>query len=116
MQQQSGQKESVTSSTHTSAKKTDKQNYLTEVEQIEGTPFVLRRLEDQYFTTMGDTIVTRKTNTKEEQYQQLKEESYQVIANMIIHVFTVLDRMKNTPNKGTQPKINEQDRMTIAGL
>lgn len=90
MQQQNGTKADATLNTQSHANETDKQDYLTEEKDIPNTPFKLRRLNQKWFTTMGDQRLTEPTNTQEEQIQILENSSYNIILNMIVYSFNRL--------------------------
>lgn len=86
MQLQNGAKEHATSNTQLPANETDKENYLTEAKQIEGTPFMIRRIEEKWFITCGEMRMTNWTLTEEEQMEKLETEKWAIIAKLVIHL------------------------------
>lgn len=114
MQQQHGAKENAILNTHTSAKETDKENYLTESEQIPGTPFMLRRIEEKWFITCGEIRLTEWTQTWQEQIDKLETEKWAIIAKLIIHL-NKLDRLAEAAGKQID-MMTVPDRITHNGL
>lgn len=91
MQKQTTTKENATSVTQSYAEKTHKQDYLATDEQIEKTPFVLRwRHEKGWFLTIGGTRITEPTLTKEQTLVKLTENTWELIAGMIVHITNLL--------------------------
>lgn len=103
MQKQTGQKESVTLNTQSPAKETDKENSLTNNIPLEN-GFVIRRRDEKWFTTLGDTQITKPTDNYNGQLEQIDEINYELIVKIIIHVIR------------SMKQIDTIDRMTQAGL
>lgn len=103
MQQQHGTKADATLNTQSSVNETDKANYLTEHKPIQGTPFVMQRINDQWFMTIGDTRITEPTLTEQEQLDKFVNEMWTIILKVAIHVNTRMEEYK---------KARIQDNMT----
>lgn len=57
---------------------------LVENEDLKGTPFILRKRDNQWFLTVSDYRVTEPTNTKEEQLFKLDSEKWLLIMHICI--------------------------------
>lgn len=79
----------------------NKQSSLIEREKIEGTPFTLITLNEEYFMVMGDYKVTETTKTKEEQIQKLESEKWLLIMHICI---VALERMKKVTDEFEKDK------------
>lgn len=98
MQQQSGMKENATSNTQSSAKETDKENYLTEEHEIPNTPFMIRRVEDKWFVTIGDYRLTEPEPTRKDAEIKLSIERWHIILKLIMIAVDKLSKTQNNDN------------------
>lgn len=108
MQQQTSEKANATSSTQDRLNEThnNASNLAENIPLDSG--LVIRRRDDKWFTTLGDTTVTKPTTTKEEQIEQLETDQYSIMIKIAIHVYkSMRDQDHYNANK---------DRMTQAGL
>jgi len=65
---------------------TDKPSYLIEREEVQDTPFVIVKVEDMYFGTMGKYAVTESYYEKE----KVKEELEKITWNRLVQVVGIL--------------------------
>lgn len=124
MQQQTGSKENATLNIQSHVNETDKENYSNKTlkdlhpdlnepnattkaiheKLVENIPlengFTVRRRDNKWFTTLGDTIITKPTEKYTEQLTQIDEINYELIIKIIIHVINTtkkLDKLTNKP-------------------
>lgn len=102
------------STSQNNTEETHNKDYLTESIPLEN-GLTIRKIEDQWATTLGNTILTEKTNDYNGQLKQIDEINYKLIINIAIHVArTIYDQIeiaKITAVKQHQEKI-ERDKMT----
>lgn len=93
------------------AKNNHNKDYLAENIQLEDTPFVLRRREQGWFITIGDTRITEPTETREETVERLDKEQWKIIAAMIVHVVKLLTETKiETTHKNSSMKLSKKKK------
>lgn len=51
-------------------------------EALDNTPFILRKVDDKYFLTLGKYRITEPTNTKEETLEKLETEKWGIITQL----------------------------------
>lgn len=96
MKQNEQQQDSISTDTLNNTEETHKDDYLTEHKTIEGTPFMMRRVQNKWFITIGDTRITEPTDTEKEQLDKFVTEMWQIILKVCIHVNQRMDEYKKT--------------------
>lgn len=98
MQEQNGTKEDVTLNTQNSVEETHNNDYLSdEVKLANG--LIIRRRNDKWFTTLGDTIISEPTKTYSEQLKQIDEINYELLIKMMVHVNKVMNKVQDKKAK-----------------